>query len=290
MAPTPKRGLGRGFESLLSPDFDKAKLLASSDDRIEHVTISKLKTNPYQPRRNFEEKALHELADSIKHYGIVQPLVVMPEENGFYVLIAGERRWRAAEIAGLRSVPAIVRSSKNLEQLEVALIENVQRVDLDPIEQAISIERLHDQFSVSYDIIATRLSKAPSTVVNIVRLLQLPEDAREALNKHEISEGHARAILALKDKPEHQKQLLEATMKNGWSVRQAERYVTGVKEGAKDQEQAHARVSTETPLTKQLGKKLKTTVHIKRTARGGALEISFKSDQELERIIAALQK
>ncbi len=289
MAQRPKRGLGRGFESLLSPDFDRAKLLASSDDRIEHISPRRLKTNPYQPRRHFEEKALQELADSIKHYGIVQPIVVMPEKDGFYVLIAGERRWRAAEIAALKDIPAIVRTSKKLEQLEVALIENVQRVDLDPIEQAISIERLHDQFSVSYETIASRLSKAPSTVVNIVRLLQLPEKARDALNNHEISEGHARAILALKGNPQHQQQLLDAIIKNGWSVRQAERYVIGVKEGAKDQEQAHARVNTETPITRQLSQKLKTPVHIRRTARGGALEISFKSDDDLERIISHLQ-
>lgn len=288
MAQTPKRGLGRGFESLLAPDFDKARLLASADDRIAHLALDKLRPNPFQPRRHFDEKALKDLAASLKHYGVVQPLIVMPAEDGMFTLIAGERRWRAAEIAGLKEVPAIIRSSKKLEQLELALIENVQRVDLSPLEQAVSIERWHEQFSISYEAIATRLGKAQSTVVNIVRLLQLPEAARDALNQQVISEGHARAILALKDHKQHQSQLLEAIIKNGWSVRQAERYVTGVKEGAKDHAQAHERVRTETPVTRKLSKRLSAPVHIRRTARGGILEIGFSSDEELSRIIENL--
>lgn len=285
MAQKPKRGLGRGFESLLAPDFDKARLLASSEDHIEQIEISKLKTNPFQPRKHFDEKALDELASSIKKYGIVQPIVVKPEEQGFYELIAGERRWRAAEIAGLHKVPAILRSSKKLEQLELALIENVQRVDLSPLEQAVSIERLHEQFSISYESIANRLGKAPSTVVNIVRLLQLPNSAREALIQRQITEGHARAILALKGHLNHQKQLLDSIIKYDWSVRQAERYVLGVKQGAKDKKQAHERVHTETPLTKKLSQRLDTSVHIRRTAHGGLLEITFQSDEDLNRII-----
>jgi ParB family chromosome partitioning protein len=289
MSQTPKRGLGRGFESLLAPDFDKLKLLASADDRIEHIKLEKLKPNPYQPRRHFDDKSLQELAASIKTYGIVQPVVVMPSQDGLYALIAGERRWRAAEIAGLKEVPAIVRSSKKLEQLELALIENVQRVDLSALEQAVSIERWHEQFSISYEAIAFRLGKAQSTVVNIVRLLQLPKAARDALNRKDISEGHARAILALKGQDRHQKQLLDAIVNKGWSVRQAERYVVGVKEGAKDHKQAHERVQTETTQTRMLSKRLNAPVRIKRTAHGGALEIGFSSDEELNRIVESIQ-
>lgn len=285
MAQTPKRGLGRGFESLLAPDFDKAKLLASKDDQIEHISVNKLRSNPFQPRKHFDDIALEELAQSIKQYGIVQPIVVKPEENGYYELIAGERRWKAAKIAGLNDVPAIIRSTEKLEQLEVALIENVQRVDLSPLDQAVSIERLHEQFSFSYEELSRRLGKAPSTVVNIVRLLQLSKDARDALNQQLISEGHARAILALKDQPQLQKHLLVAIVNYGWSVRQAERYVVGVKKGAKSNRQAHSKVQTETVLTKKLGKRLKTSVQIRRTAHGGLLEIGFQSDEELERII-----
>jgi ParB family transcriptional regulator, chromosome partitioning protein len=289
MAETPKRGLGRGFESLLAPDFDKVGLLASKEDRIEQLAVDQLQANPYQPRKHFEDKALDELAASIKRYGIVQPLVVTPLSAGRYTLIAGERRWRAARKAGLAKVPAIVRSSKELEQLEVALIENVQRVDLSPLEQAVSIERWHEQFSVSYDTIATRLGKATSTVNNIVRLLQLPEAAREALTHGNISEGHARAILALKGQPEYQTHLLQAIIKLGWSVRQAERYVVSLKEGAADHQQARQRVGTETPLTRRLSKRLGAPVRVRRTAKGGMLEIGFGSDKELEQLADRLR-
>ncbi len=280
----PKRGLGRGFDALISSDFDKSILL-TSDDRIEKIPVDQLQPNPQQPRSHFDAAALAELSDSIKRHGVVQPLVVTPVKDGKYTLIAGERRWRASKLAGLQNVPAIIRSTEELEQLEVALIENVQRVDLSPLETAVSIERLHQQFNLSYDVIAKRLGKATSTVNNTVRLLGLPEAARDALAAGRISEGHARAILALKGDDERQAYLLKTIIAQGWSVRQAERFVTSVKAGTKDVRKTHEHVGTETPATKKLSKKLGTTVNIRRTARGGKLEISFKSDTELERII-----
>lgn len=280
----PKRGLGRGFDTLISNDFDKS-LLLTSDDRIENIPVEKLQASPYQPRRNFDEAALAELATSIKRHGVVQPLVVTPVKNGVYTLIAGERRWRAAQSAGLKTVPAIIRSSEELEQLEIALIENVQRVDLSPLEQAVSIERLHEQFNLSYDEVAKRLGKAHSTVNNTVRLLRLPTDARDALAANQISEGHARAILSLKGDDTRQTYLLKTIQEQGWSVRQAERFVTSVKAGVRDSGKARERVSTETPVTKSLSKKLGTPVNIRRTAKGGKLEITFKTDAELDKIL-----
>ncbi|MDB5170808.1 MAG: hypothetical protein JWO35_502 [Candidatus Saccharibacteria bacterium] len=284
MSQTPKRGLGRGFDALISNDFDKS-LLLTSDDRIEKIPVDQLQPSPYQPRRHFDDTALDELATSIKRHGVVQPLVVTPIKDGVYTLIAGERRWRASQLAGLKTVPAIIRSSKELEQLEIALIENVQRVDLSPLEQAVSIERLHEQFNLSYDEIAKRLGKANSTVNNTVRLLRLPEAARDALATNKISEGHARAILALKGDDERQAYLLKTIQEQGWSVRQAERFVSSVKAGVKDTTKARERVSTETPVTKILSKKLGTPVNIRRTAKGGKLEISFKTDAELDKIL-----
>lgn len=288
MSQTPKRGLGKGlgkgFDALISNDFDKS-LLLTSEDRIEKVPVDRLRPGKHQPRTHFDESALKELAASIKRHGVVQPLVITPEKDGSYNLVAGERRWRAAKIAGLKDVPAIIRQREDLEQLEVALIENVQRVDLSPLEQAVSIERLHEQFNLSYEEIAGRLGKGVSTVSNVVRLLQLPEPAREALAGGKITEGHARAILSLKGDPERQDYLLKAIVSQGWSVRQAERFATSVKTGVKQTKQAHARTQTETAETKKLSKKIGAPVHVKRTARGGRLEITFRSDDELARII-----
>lgn len=276
--------MGRGFEALISNDFDKS-LLLTPEDRIEKIPVGQLRPSPYQPRKHFDDKALAELAASIKRHGVVQPLVVTPSKDGIYTLIAGERRWRASSLAGLKTVPAIIRSSKELEQLELALIENVQRVDLSPLEQAVSIERLHEQFSLSYEAIATRLGKATSTVNNTVRLLRLPLEAREALAANKISEGHARAILALKNDAARQIYLLQTIIAQGWSVRQAERFVLSVKAGTTETKKVHEHVQTESPATKKLSKQLGTPVNIRRTAKGGKLEISFKSDDELERII-----
>jgi ParB family transcriptional regulator, chromosome partitioning protein len=284
MSSKPKKGLGRGLESLISNDFDKS-LLLTAEDRVEKIPTKVIQPSPYQPRKHFDDSALQELASSIKRHGIVQPLVVSPVKDGIYTLIAGERRLRAARLAKLETVPAIVRERKELEQLEIALIENVQRVDLSPLEQAISIERLHEQFNLSYDEIAKRLGKATSTVNNTVRLLRLPEAAREALVASKISEGHARAILAIKNDPKRQAYLLQVIIEQGWSVRQAERFVLSVKAGTKETKKVHEHVSTETPVTKALSKKLRTPVHIRRTARGGRLEITFQTDAELDRII-----
>ncbi|HEY5442646.1 MAG TPA: ParB/RepB/Spo0J family partition protein, partial [Candidatus Saccharimonadales bacterium] len=266
MGQTPKRGLGRGFGALISDDFDKS-LLLTSEDRIEKIPLKQLQPSPYQPRQHFDETALKELAASIKTHGIIQPLVVTPAKGSGYNLVAGERRWRAASLAGLETVPAIIRERQELEQLEIALIENVQRVDLSPLEQALSIERLHEQFSLSYDDIAGRLGKATSTVHNTIRLLRLPEAARAALAAGKISEGHARAILALKGDTERQTYLLKTIQAQHWSVRQAERFVLSVKAGVKETAKAHARTETETPVTKTLSKKLNTPVHIRRTAK-----------------------
>ncbi len=281
-------GLGRGFGSLIPQDFDTAKLLATEGERVEQIAVTELMPNPDQPRTVFDEAALAELAASIKQYGVIQPLVVAPAQKGYHI-IAGERRWRAAQQAGLTAVPALVRTAKQQERLELAILENVQRVDLSPIETAVSVERLHQQFNLSYKQIAARLGKAETTVNNIVRLLQLPPEARGALNKKEISEGHARQILALKDMPEEQAELLRLITENGWSVRQAERFVVTVKEGYKKTESA-ARVATETIETKRLSQRYGTKVRVVRTAKGGRLEIAFTDDTDLSRLLTELER
>lgn len=283
------RGLGKGFGALIPQDFD-ASILVSEDERIQKVAIDTLLPRPDQPRRYFDEVALEELASSIKSHGVLLPLVVTSAGNGHYHIIAGERRWRAAKIAHLPVLPVIVRTLKELEQLEIALVENVQRVDLAPLEQAVSIERLHQQFSLPYEDIAKRLGKANSTIANIVRLLQLPPTAREALEQGRITEGHARAVLALKAFVDKQQALLYSIERYGWSVRQAERYVTSIKAGTKDESSAKLRVSLQTPTTKILSEHLHAPVSIRRTAKGGKLEITFSSEKELERLTKLLGK
>ncbi|GAC1573333.1 MAG: ParB/RepB/Spo0J family partition protein [Candidatus Saccharimonadales bacterium] len=281
------KGLGRGLDVLIPKDFDKS-LLLNENERIQLLSVSDIHPNSEQPRRHFDVHALQELAESIKRYGILQPIIVSPLSSGEYILVAGERRLRAAQLALLTRVPAIVRHQKELEQLEVALIENVQRVDLSPLEQAISIEKLHQQFNLTYQEIASRLGKALTTISNIVRLLQLPEKARIALQNQVISEGHARAILSLKSTPQKQAQLLDLIIKNGWSVRQAELYSVSIKEGKQTKKSIERNMAEQNPFTETLSRKLHTPISIKRTSRGGRLEIHFKTDKDLQEIIRSL--
>ncbi len=277
--------LGRGLDSLLPTDFNKAIL--TDDERVQNLLTSEIQPDPNQPRKKFEAAALAELADSIKEHGVLQPIIVAPAKSG-YEIIAGERRWRAAQKAGKNSVPAIVRERAEVQRLEMALIENVQRVDLSPLEQGRSIERLHQQFNLSYQEIAKKLGKAAPTVNNLARLLQLPEDAQKSLENGEITEGHARAILALKSQPELQKQLLDLIRAKSWSVRQAEQFVTAHKEGLQTQNVIKQRAVKETDDTKALGERLGTKVTVHHTAKGGRLEIRFKDDTHLQQLYEKL--
>lgn len=283
-------GLGRGFESLIPQNFDNT-LLSSEQDRIQKLPISDILPNGGQPRTTFDETLIQELANSIAEHGVLQPIIVRSEGDK-YTIVAGERRWRAAQKAGLSHMPAIVRSMKDLERLQIALVENVQRVDLSPLEQAVSIKQLVDQFNMSLNDIAKQLGKAPPTVTNIVRLLGLPVAAQEALRDKLITEGHARAILALKNYPDKQTELLQLIVKNGWTVRQAEQFAVATKDAPKEEcDTATKRASTTTtPATDKLSKHIGRPVSIRRLAKGGKLEIAFKSDDELKELIALLNK
>ena len=280
-------GLGRGFGSLIPEDFNTA-LLASEAERIEQIALENLRPHASQPRTVFEDSSLHELAESIRQYGILQPLVVVRNGDDTFTIIAGERRWRAARQAKLTQVPVIIRTHNDHEQLAVSLIENIQRVDLSPLETAVSIEHLHTQHNVPYSELAQRLGKAEATVSNIVRLLGLPAQAREALANKKITEGHARQILALSHDDLAQQTLLKMIVTHGWTVRQAEQYVVALKKGKIKAGEAQKRTSTETPETKQLTKRFNTPVHIKRTAKGGSITLRFTSDDELQRLLREL--
>jgi ParB family chromosome partitioning protein len=281
-------GLGRGFESLIPTDvldetFDPTASNEQSS-QLRYVTRTKVHANPDQPRRHFDEEALEELAASIREHGIIQPLVVTPVKDG-YQIVAGERRWRAAGLAKLEKVPVIVRTLSEQHKLELALIENLQRRDLNPLETATAYLKLHTQFNLTYEEIGHRVGgKAVSTISNVLRLLHLPSDAKQALVEGWISEGHARQILALDDTAA-QTEMLQLILKEGWSVRKAEQYVVGYKRG----EKPHAKQASgirntrkETKFTKRLSERLSLPVVQKTTAKGGQIIISYSSDEELE--------
>lgn len=287
MSAKPHKGLGKGFDALMPQGIDEV-LLEKSNERVQNVFVTDISPNPDQPRRIFDDDSLAELADSIKQYGVLQPLLVTPHGDHTYRIIAGERRWRAAKQAGLKKVPVVVRTAKELEQLEMAMVENIQRVDLSPLEQATTINRLHELFHISYEQLAKRLNKAESTVNNMVRLLQLPPAAQSALQQGKITEGHARAILSLKDYPEEQEKLLLLIQKHSWSVRQAEQFVVASKKGGQTTEKAQKRTADRTPATENLSKILRRDVSVKHMAKGGRLVIRFMHDDDLDKLIKLL--
>jgi ParB family chromosome partitioning protein len=280
-----KQSLGRGFDILIPKDVDKT-ILEEDKHRVQKLLIQDIVPNPEQPRREFDEQSLSELADSIKRHGVLQPIIVI-RENDKYHIVAGERRWRASQSAGLTHVPAIVRSMEELERVELALIENIQRVDLSPLEQALSVYKLQQQFNLALEDVAKKLGKAPSTISNLTRLLQLPEAARDALRTGKISEGHARAILALKGNQSKQDELLRCILNNSWSVRQAEQFVTSTKKGA-GSIKARGATSSENAITKELSMQLGAPVKLKHTAKGGQLIVSFKSEDNLRALVAKI--
>ncbi|MDO8335355.1 MAG: ParB/RepB/Spo0J family partition protein [Candidatus Saccharibacteria bacterium] len=285
-----KKGLGRSFDSLLPTEllnetFDPT---ASEDHKVSelrYIDINDISPDQNQPRKSFDEAALNELAASIKEHGVVQPLVVVPH-GGQFQIVAGERRYRASKKAGLEKLPAIVRTLSAQHRLEISLIENLQRRDLNSLETATAYLKLRDQFNMKLEEIGARVGgKSIATISNALRLLQLPENAKNALVNGEISEGHARQILALDNKPA-QDDLLKHVINEGWSVRRAEQFVIGYKRGeGGDKKSAAVRSTfTETPLTKDLSKRLSTEVKVKTTAKGGQLVINFKDEKDLDRI------
>jgi len=284
-----KKGLGRGIDTLIPTNFDK-DLVLKNDEKIRKISVEKIIPTSNQPRSTFDQDGITDLANSIKAHGILIPLVVSPIDGSEqYQIIAGERRWRAAQEVGLKEVPVIVRSFKESEKIEVALIENIQRVDLSSLEQAVALFRLHQEFSLSFEEMSHKIGKAVSTISNLIRLLKLPDYIKQALLNKKISEAHARSLLALNEMPDQQRVLFDAIVIDGWTVKQAERFVVSCKkEGYQEIDVLKQRVATETKETKQLSLKLNTKVYLKRTAKGGRIEIVFKNDQELDKIISKI--
>jgi ParB family chromosome partitioning protein len=280
VAKSKKPGLGKGLDGLIPSEVIEQQV-GSSRQSVSQIPLDKIKANPYQPRTDFDQDSIKQLAKSLDEHGLLQPVVAIRDGES-YQLIAGERRVRAARELQWRTIASIIRSEHEQSQLELALIENIQRDDLNPMEVARAYVRLAEEFNIDISEVANRAGKAESTVRNTIRLLNLPEEASQALRKGKLSEGHARQILALDDKHDQEK-LLKLIVKNGWSVRQAEGYVRSLKKGEQSKTAAkHA--TAETPLTKQIAKRLDTNVKIQNTAKGGRLVIEYNSDQQLEKI------
>ena len=278
-----KSALGRGLDSLIPVGMDVADV-ANTGEHVKEVSIESVHPNPEQPRKEFDESALDELAHSIKQHGIIQPLVVTPAQDNSYRIIAGERRYRASKIAKLTKIPVIVRDHKELEELEIALVENVQRVDLSPLEQAISIVKLRDQFSLTPKQISAKLGKAETTISNLVRLLQLPKPAIDALKQQKISEGHARAILSLKDSPDLQEELLNNIIVQKWSVRDAENFVKKQRSYTKRTPKVLSKKVEQ--IYKLLPTKMQSRVRItERSNDRGTVTISYSDIEQLSKII-----
>lgn len=275
----PRRALGRGLEALIPAGESKA---GAADIPIAHVS-----PNPHQPRQAISEESLTELADSIREHGVIQPLVVT-QVGDQYQIIAGERRWRAAQLAGLASVPALIKETTPQQMLELALVENIQRADLNPLEEANAYRQLMDEFGLTQEQVAERVGRSRTAVANTVRLLRLPDEIKDALAGGRISEGHARALLGLPDL-RLQRQALGIVEKRGLNVRQTEALVHQM------QSEPEEVIAAAEPLSPQdrdaverFRARLGTKVSLVRSKKGGRLVIHFYSEEELQAIYEAI--
>ena len=287
-----KFGLGKGLEALLSgTEADETRPAGSGELRLP---LDKLKANPNQPRRFFDEDALQELAASIREHGVIQPVVVEEDGSGSFLIVAGERRCRAARIAGLREIPAVVRNYSDERRLEVALIENVQRMDLNPIEEASAYRKLMEITGLSQEEVAARVGKNRSTVANALRLLKLPEDVQGSLAAGQLTPGHARSILSVVN-PADQRVLFGRIVGDGISVREAEKMAMDLNGGIRAAAAAgdHDKPAKDRPpelleIEQRFIDALGTKVAISGGLKRGSIKIDYYSMDDLDRLFAIL--
>lgn len=275
-------GLGRGLDALIPRPSNGAQ-------GVLELSLDRIRRNPHQPRERFDDERLGELAASIAVHGVLQPIVVRSLADGEYELVAGERRLRASRLAGLAQIPAIVREADGGTQLELALIENLQRTDLNPIEAALAYRELTQRFGMTHEAVARQVGKSRVAISNALRLLDLGADTRQAIAEGRISEGHGRALAAISI-PELQRAVLAVVLEQGLSVRQTEELVRRKRETAPVARQRVELSADLADLEAQLRGMLATKVGISRTRRGGRLVIDFYSDEELDRIYAIITR
>ena len=284
--------LGRGLDALISTEAVRT----SGSSSIGEIEISKIIANPNQPRRDFNEEALQELADSIRELGVIQPITLRKMEDDTYQIIAGERRFRASQLAGKTTIPAYILKADDEETMEMALIENIQREDLNALEVALAYQQLIEQHNLSQEQLSKRIGKGRATIANFLRLLKLPAAIQMALKEKVIDMGHAKALLSLESHSEQIK-LFHEIEKNNYTVREVEEIVRKIKEGENPQAVTQKKAADKKQdavyhqLKKQLTNFFQTPVQMTCTAKGsGKISIKFKNEKELERIISIFDR
>ena len=277
-----KRALGRGITALI-PEKE-----VESHEKILHLTLEQIKPNPFQPREDFDSQSLEELTQSIKEKGVIQPILVRRKGDN-YELIAGERRLRAANLLNLKEIPAIIKDAEDLDSLEIALIENIQRQGLNPIEEAHAYQYLIDKFKVTQERISEVLGKARVSITNTLRLLTLPQEIQEEIKKGRISFAHGRALLELGD-ANQQRRLAQEVISKGWSVRELENYLKSHRPKGMKRRLTHpAQEPYVAVLEEELQHALATKVRISKRKKRGSITIEFYSQEDLERIANILR-
>ena len=283
-----KKGLGKGLDSMIPEKKTKAEMKEAQDKSLAEIKISEIDPNMGQPRKKFDEDELLELAESIKIHGVIQP-IILTKRGKRYEIIAGERRWRASKLAGLVKIPAIIREYTDKEIMEVSLIENIQRQDLNPIEEALAFKNLIDEYKMKQDDLAERVSKSRSAITNALRLLKLDDKVKAMLAEGLISTGHARALLAVEDKNKQQA-LATKIFDEKLSVRETEKLVKQIIENKEPKKEEK---SSEKLIYKKLEDSLKSIIGSKVSIKGrkngkGKIEIDYYSIEELDRITELL--
>ena len=283
-----KKGLGKGLDSMIPEKKTKAEMKEAQDKSLAEIKISEIDPNMGQPRKKFDEDELLELAESIKIHGVIQP-IILTKRGKRYEIIAGERRWRASKLAGLVKIPAIIREYTDKEIMEVSLIENIQRQDLNPIEEALAFKNLIDEYKMKQDDLAERVSKSRSAITNALRLLKLDDKVKAMLAEGLISTGHARALLAVEDKNKQQA-LATKIFDEKLSVRETEKLVKHIIENKEPKKEEK---SSEKLIYKKLEDSLKSIIGSKVSIKGrnngkGKIEIDYYSIEELDRITELL--
>lgn len=284
-----KKGLGKGLGALISEDFS-----IENEEKVgvSEIKITQIEPDPDQPRKDFDQEKLEVLAESIKIHGVIQPLIVTEQKDGFYRIIAGERRWRASKLAGLTTIPAVVREYSKQQSAEIALVENLQREDLNGIEEAKGYKTLMEEFSLTQQQVAEKVGKSRPAVANALRLLNLPESVQDMVIYGEISSGHARAISGISDS-EVQTDLAQKVIAEDLSVRQLEKLIAQMNQPAPEKEKEPVDVNLKAQLKeiqKDLQSYLGTKVKVSTGKNKGKLEIEYYDMNELERLIQLIKK